>query len=86
MPGATSALTTGEELKILAGRPIETATFGDPGEVKPRGDALWVSCGGGVYEISEVKPSGRRAMPAGAFWRGLRGEGVRMRGNARDDR
>lgn len=86
VPGATAALTTGEELKILAGRPIETATFGDPGEVEPRGDALWVSCGAGVYEISEVKPSGRRAMPAGAFWRGLREQGVRMRGNARDDR
>ncbi|MCL6488553.1 MAG: methionyl-tRNA formyltransferase [Alicyclobacillus mali] len=86
VPGASAALSTGDEMKVLAGRPMDMGPFGDPGEVKPRGDALWVSCGAGIYEIFELKPSGRRAMPAGAFWRGLRGEGVRMRGNASDDR
>ncbi|SIT00817.1 methionyl-tRNA formyltransferase [Alicyclobacillus vulcanalis] len=86
VPGATAVLTTGEELKVLAGRAADAEPFGDPGEVKPCGDALLVSCGEGVYEIAEVKPSGRRAMPAGAFWRGLREDGVRMRRKATDDR
>lgn len=86
VPGASAALVTGEELKILSGRPLDLGSFGDPGEIRARGDGLWVSCGAGVYEIAEVKPSGRRAMPAGAFWRGLRGQAVRMRGKLSDDR
>ncbi|WP_304458373.1 methionyl-tRNA formyltransferase [Alicyclobacillus sendaiensis] len=85
-PGASTALTTGEELKVLAGRPIDMEPFGEPGEVRPRGEGILVCCGAGVYEIAEVKPSGRRAMPAGAFWRGLREPSVRMKGGATGDR
>ena len=68
-----------QEIKLLRSRVAEAASVLPPGSLLPvdtpeGGRSVGVACGdGGVVELTEVKPAGKRAM-SGAAWRnGLRG-------------
>jgi methionyl-tRNA formyltransferase len=69
--GAWLALPGDERLAVLraraAGEPVQA------GRLEERSGRLLFGCTGGALELLEVKPSGSRAMDAGAFLRGHAG-------------
>ena len=74
-PGAVAELA-GQEVRIVAGAPGGAAGAvgaGAPGTVLAVGRrACEVATRGGVYEVHEVQPPGRRPMDAAAYLRGRR--------------
>jgi methionyl-tRNA formyltransferase len=68
-PGAFTELA-GERLKVLdAAVAHDTAPLA-PGRLESRSGRVLVGTGGHPLELSVVQPAGRRAMPAGDWWRG----------------
>ena len=43
-----------------------------PGTLLPQGGKLYVMTGGGLLEIAELQPEGKKPMPADAYLRGAR--------------
>jgi len=66
-PGAWSTCR-GLSLKLFGARLV--AGSGAPGTVLAAGDTLLVACGEGAVEVSDVQPSGKARMTAGAFVNG----------------
>jgi methionyl-tRNA formyltransferase len=66
----------GGELAILKARLAQAgagqAGAGQAGDVVLRSGSLCVLCGDGALELLEVKPAGKAAMKAIAWWRGAR--------------
>src|SRR5262249_42674780 len=74
-PGAWCDLG-GERLKVLLAEPAEGR--GPPGQVLD--ERLLVACGTGALRLTRLQRSGRAAMEAGAFLRGLAlGPGSQLR-------
>ncbi|TPW91924.1 methionyl-tRNA formyltransferase, partial [Schumannella luteola] len=68
-PGATTTLD-GERFKILDAVIAHGAPPLAPGRVAQRGRSVVVGTGDDPLELLTVQPAGRRAMPAGDWWRG----------------
>ncbi len=71
-PLARTLLPDGKELLVLRARIPEREEPGkvEPGTVVAAGLDLLVQTGTGTLELLEVKPAGKRAMPAGDYLRG----------------
>ena len=77
-PGAFTEVA-GVRLKVLDGRPHQTATADGgaadatpaPGRVRRMGAAIVVDTADGAFELVRVQPAGRTAMAAADWWRGL---------------
>ncbi len=63
----------GKRLNIGRMRPVQGE--GRPGEVLETREGLVVACGAGAAELLDVKPEGKRALPAAEWWRAA---GARM--------
>ncbi len=75
LPGA-SALLSGQNIKILKSRPFTENLKLSPGQLGPvSGEGVAVGTGAGVLLVLELKPEGRKAMPAADFSRGHKVEG-----------
>lgn len=71
-PGAYSYLNK-ERLNIIAARVINLNGSGIAGLIeKVSGDEFYVGAGQGMLSVLEVRPEGKRSMPAAAFMRGRR--------------
>lgn len=73
-PGAVAALR-GEVVALFSPRLAEAAEAGDaagaaPGEILGARRELVIACGEGAIAVGEVRPPGKRRMPAGDFARG----------------
>jgi methionyl-tRNA formyltransferase len=68
-PGATTTLD-GERFKVLDATIAHGAPRLDPGVVALRGRAVHVGTADDPIELLTVQPAGKRAMPAGDWWRG----------------
>jgi len=68
-PGATTTLD-GERFKILDATIAHGAPRLDPGVVALRGRSVHVGTADDPLELLTVQPAGKRAMPAGDWWRG----------------
>ena len=66
--GAYLELTGGEQLGVGAAR--ATAAALAPGELEGSDGRLLVGCAEGALELLEVRPAGKRTMPAAAYLRG----------------
>lgn len=81
-PTSRATLPDGRALQVLRARVVPGAR-GAPGEVLEAAERLVVACGADALELVEVKPAGKRAMPAADFLRGARLEqGARLGGAA----
>jgi methionyl-tRNA formyltransferase len=70
-PGAWGTVD-GQRLKVLRAHPVDAGGAGQPlGTID--GDAV-LHAAGGALALDEVQPAGKRAMPAGSWRRGLRGD------------
>lgn len=74
-PGAYT-LWREQSLRILAARPHPTEAANTatllPGSLFQRSNQVFVATGQGMLELLSVQPSGKRAMPAIDWWRGIR--------------
>lgn len=72
---------SGDRFRILLARAAEPPdnTF-EPGEVSTIEREVVVGTGGGTLTLETVQPSGKRAMPALDWWRGLRKDRLRFDG------
>jgi len=70
-PGAWTTLPDGSRLGLGPVRPVAEDHLA-PGEVEVRKDAVLVGAGSGAVVLGEVRPVGRRAMPAVDWARGAR--------------
>lgn len=72
-PGARTTEAGGRELTLIA---VEVVPLEDrrsePGTVVAVGDRLVVATGDGALAVAELKPAGKRAMPAADYLRGAR--------------
>ncbi|MCU1569866.1 MAG: fmt [Naasia sp.] len=71
-PGAYLMLS-GERLKVHEAAPSRDSAGVRPGELTLRGRSVVLGTGTVPVELVVVQPSGRRAMAAAAWWRGLGG-------------
>ncbi|MCL5435707.1 MAG: methionyl-tRNA formyltransferase [Patescibacteria group bacterium] len=72
-PGAWSTLS-GERIKLLEVKAVETAATLPPGTMRVQGDQLIVGCGNyTALAIDKLQPENRRAMGASAFLKGRSG-------------
>jgi len=77
------AMTTwgGQPLRLIAAA-VDADWAGDsaPGAVvgQGAGGGPLVATGSGALELRELQPAGKRAMPAGAWWQGVRDRGGRF--------
>lgn len=69
-PGAWTTFR-GERLGLGPVRPVEDADL-EPGELAPEKKRVLVGTAAGVLELGEVRPVGKRAMPAADWARGVR--------------
>lgn len=77
-PGATTSLPGGQALTVLRAAPVEGGAV-EPGTILSADKHLDVAAGDGALRLDEVKPAGKRGMPAADFLRGARLEaGQRM--------
>ena len=69
-----------QRLRVLraAARPDEGVDGARPGDVRLVDARVVARAGAGALELLVVQPSGKRAMPAADWWRGLRGSGVHL--------
>jgi methionyl-tRNA formyltransferase len=71
-PGVTASLG-GVELRVLSGHPVGGDADSAPGTVvRIAGPSVLVATSGGLFQVDEVQPPGRRPMSAAAFLRGRR--------------
>jgi len=71
-PGARTALLRDEPVALGVRRAAPVEGTAPPGEVvRVSGDALRVGTGGGLLDLVEVLPAGRRPMSGAAFWNGF---------------
>ena len=71
-PGAYCYLN-GEKINIIKAKPIPHDNKGSVGRIdRTSGSDILVSTGEGTLSVSEVKPEGKKIMPASAFMRGRR--------------
>lgn len=79
MTPSPGAWTMHAEERIGIG-PVDTSTPAPvslaPGQVEATKREVWVGTGTGAVRLSEVRPAGRRAMPAADWVRGLRADGL----------
>lgn len=69
-PGAYCFLNR-ERISIMRARPIQTHMHVLPGRIeKTSDDGLQIGTGDGILSVLEVKPEGKKAMPAAAFVNG----------------
>jgi len=68
-PGAFTELD-GERLKVLEAAIAHGAPALPPGRLEARSGRVLIGTAGEPIELTVVQPSGRRAMPAGDWWRG----------------
>jgi len=83
-PGARCNDPRGRDLTVLATRVYDEAEAPDaaPGELVDAQGRLVAACGRGLLELTQVAPSGRRAMSGVEFLRGARLEpGARLAGS-----
>lgn len=76
-PGSYSVLNTSEgenELKVLKSALTGKAHTGKPGDIKIDNNRLYVHTENELIELLIVQPSGKKAMAASDFLRGLRSE------------
>ena len=71
-PGAFSRLPGGATLKVLRAAAVLATAGAAAGTVHVVDGQPHVACGEGALELREVQPAGKRAMDAGAWWRGAR--------------
>lgn len=76
-PGAWTEFE-GSRLKLLDAVVADETSSLPPGSVVADGDGILVSTDPGAVRISVVQPSGKRAMPARDWLRGLRRDDVRI--------
>ncbi|GAA2568929.1 methionyl-tRNA formyltransferase [Pseudonocardia hydrocarbonoxydans] len=69
-PGAWTTFR-GERLGLGPARPVDGGPL-KPGELAPEKRRVLVGTAGGVLELGEVRPVGKRAMPAADWARGVR--------------
>jgi len=74
-PGAWTTWR-GQDFKVWLSKGANEAAFAAPGTVRLEGKRALVSTGDGALELVTVQPSGKRAMPALDWARGLRGEEI----------
>lgn len=60
------------EISIIAGRTAEKIENALPGQIFASGKSLKVACGEGCYEITRLKPHGRKVLEAADFINGQR--------------
>ena len=81
-PGAFTDLEVGKTppMRILVERARATreAMAGGTGTVRAVGNRVLAACGQGSAELLQVRPAGRRSLPAAEWWRGLRLEEARF--------
>ncbi len=70
-PGAHT-LVNGQRLKVLASRSHAAHIVLRPGEIAAAGRDLLFGTGTEAIVVDRVQPTGRQAMAAGDWWRGLR--------------
>ncbi|MGH9481173.1 MAG: methionyl-tRNA formyltransferase, partial [Terriglobales bacterium] len=70
-PGVHSRFR-GQQLAILACRPLSEPSEGAPGELIERGGALCVRCGDGLLALERVRVEGRQPVSGADFARGAR--------------
>ncbi|HEX5689320.1 MAG TPA: methionyl-tRNA formyltransferase [Roseiflexaceae bacterium] len=70
-PGAWTTWRA-QPLKIIAAHAHAHEVGAAPGALLDRSDGLWVATGDGVLELIAVQPSGKRALAAAEWRRGLR--------------
>lgn len=71
-PGAYTTLSgTSTTLRILQARPAPDVFGLEPGEVSFQAKRVLVGCSRGALELQIVQPSGKKAMPAADWWRGV---------------
>ncbi len=71
-PGAYSFLG-GQRLTVVRAKVLNGNRRGDPGRIERIGnEEVHVSTGMGLLSVLEVKPEGRKSMPASSFMRGKR--------------
>jgi methionyl-tRNA formyltransferase len=77
------AFTTfrGSRLEIVRSRLADREGYGRPGALMHSRGSLLVQCGIGLLELTEVKPEGKKAMPASAFANGYRPRKEEILGN-----
>lgn len=77
------AFTTfrGRRIEIVHSRLADREGSGRPGALIHSRGSLLVQCGIGLVELTEVKPEGKRAMPASAFANGYRPRKEEILGN-----
>ena len=66
----------GRGVRVLAARVAADAPALAAGEVAAAHGRVFLGCPEGALEVLSVKPDGKRAMEAGAWAQGLRGEGL----------
>jgi methionyl-tRNA formyltransferase len=71
-PGAWTTLPDGSVAKLGPVTPRPDLAAGVPGTVVADGDRVVVRTGTHPVELSWIAPAGRKAMEAGAWWRGAR--------------
>lgn len=70
----------GKRILLTEVRPMSGSPLGPPGSLNFEEPAtLSINCGDGRLEVLQLKPEGKRVLPAGEFMRGLREkEGLRL--------
>lgn len=70
---ASRCAVAGRRVTLLAARPSELDVAVPPGSVRFASKRLLLGCADGVLEVTEVKPDGKKPMPAAAFAAGVQG-------------
>jgi len=75
-PGTKIETTSGLKMKIKKGKMAFMKTGGKVGQLFIQAPSLFLQCGEGVYEITEIQEEGKKAVSSHDFLNGLKGRNV----------
>ena len=75
-PGTKIETTSGLKLKIKKGRPALMKNGAEVGQLFIQAPSLFLQCGNGVYEITEIQEDGKKTVSSHDFLNGLKGRNV----------